>query len=298
MLEKITLINFQKHQNLVIDLDPCVTTLIGPSDIGKSSCIRGLEWICLNQPAGIKDILKDNEERVKVLLYADGHKIIRNAGKGGNYYKLDKRKYKAFGRNVPDDISNLLNVTDKNFQFQHDSHFWFSLPASHVSKELNQIFSLGVIDSTLADLASQLRQARSFVQVSKSRLEKAKKEKEELAWVLEVDKALRPVEQLEVQAKATREKATLLASQLQKAAKYQEGAKTLRAAVVVADRCLKTASKALDARQRVEKLQSAIQELDKAWLVKNECQSQLDTAKQEYRNKTKDQQCPICFKPM
>lgn len=40
MIRRIVLRNFQNHRRLRIDLDPRVTTVVGPSDAGKSAVVR------------------------------------------------------------------------------------------------------------------------------------------------------------------------------------------------------------------------------------------------------------------
>lgn len=108
---------------------------------------------------------------------------MRKKGKATNEMLLDGQAFRAFGADVPEPIADLLNVGDVNFQAQHDSPFWFSLTAGQVSRELNSVVNLDVIDRTLAGVSSALRKARAVEEVCRDRLEETQKQIEELDWV-------------------------------------------------------------------------------------------------------------------
>ena len=183
MLESLTAINFQRHEKRVFDLDPFVTCFVGATDKGKSSIIRLLRWIILNQPRGDEFISWGKEKCIGKLTLDDGRLIVRKIGSCGNVYKLDDAEYRAFGSDVPSDITSLLNVSDTNFQLQLDSPFWLTESPGQVSRQLNAIINLGVIDSTLSNVASEVRKAKSAVEVSEHRLTAARETRESLKWV-------------------------------------------------------------------------------------------------------------------
>lgn len=71
-----------------------------------------------------------------------------------NWYELehpigsDVQYYRGFGQSVPEPISAFLNMSDINFQFQHDPLFLLSNSPAELSKTLNAIAGLDVIDHT------------------------------------------------------------------------------------------------------------------------------------------------------
>lgn len=209
MLEQLTIRNFQAHRKLSVDFDPHVTTIVGSSDVGKSAIIRALRWLCLNQPSGA-GFIRHGSKSVQVSLSVDDCVITRHKSSTNNLYRLDNQEYKAFKSDVPETISRLLNTSNLNFQLQHDAPFWFSLPASHVSRELNQIVDLGVIDSSLQRIGSTLRIARVEAETSERRLQEAEEHQAELAWVRKADEQLRLVEELEQNRLLTAEKKACL----------------------------------------------------------------------------------------
>jgi exonuclease SbcC len=193
VFEKLVIRNFQAHRDLTIELDPHITTLWGSTDQGKSAVIRALIWACLNQRPD--DHIHWDADWTKVELHVDGQVIVRKQGKS-NTYRLNKgHPSKSFNKGVPAPIADLLKVSQENFQQQHDSHFWISLSAGKVSKELNKIINLEIIDESLSEVASRLRTAQATVRVTEKRLEDAREKRAKLRWVKELDAKLQKIEQ-------------------------------------------------------------------------------------------------------
>lgn len=198
MMESLFLKNFQGHRMLRVKLDPQVTTIVGPTDSGKSSIIRAFQWLALNEPRGT-DFVREGTTKATVVLRIDGRKLKRIRGKRGAYF-LDGQKFAAFGARVPDEVLALLNLGMINFQGQHDAAYWFSQSPGYVSRQLNQIVDLGVIDTTLANLADMLRSTRAEARVVDDRLRAAKKERATLKPAKEAAKDLVRVEKLEAKS--------------------------------------------------------------------------------------------------
>jgi hypothetical protein len=185
VLERLQLINFQRHENLVLILDPHVTTCVGDTDAGKSSGIRGLLWVALNEPSGDSFIRHGTEEAIG-RLYLDGKKVVRRRGKENTYWMSGMgptERMRSFHSSVPKEVADLLNVKPVNFQEQFDLPFWFMNTAAEVSRQLNQIMNLAAIDQTLSGVATEVRKARSIAEVCRQRLEDAVAKKQELGWV-------------------------------------------------------------------------------------------------------------------
>lgn len=194
MLESITIYNFQLHKYLTFTFGQHVTSLTGKSDQGKSSALRALRWLCLNEAP--KNMMRRGASFVKVKLKIDGHIIIRKKTKTKNLYILDGKVLKALGRNVvPEEIQNILNVGEVNFQAQLEPHFWFSKTSGQVSKELNQIVNLGLIDQSLHNITSKKRKVKAKEEVIQDRLKQARGKKQELDWIVDADKQLQAIEQ-------------------------------------------------------------------------------------------------------
>lgn len=184
-LLSIELNNFQAHEKTVVVFSPTITTIKGPTDVGKSAILRALRWVCLNDIAG-DEFIKEGEKKTIVALELNvdggGKEIVRVRSAGGaiNTYELDDEEYKAFGQGVPSDVVKLLKLNEINFQGQHDSPFWFNETAGEVSRRLNAVVDLTVIDSALSSIASEVGTARSRVALTTERLTEAKNDYENL----------------------------------------------------------------------------------------------------------------------
>lgn len=183
MFERLLIQNFQTHAKLRIDFDPGITTIVGPSDVGKSAIVRALRWVCTNNPGG-EAFIRHGAAGATVRLVVDGHTITRRRGAGGvNEYRLDDVVYSAFGRGVPEAIEALVNMGDTGWQLQHDAPYWFTETAGEVSRQLNSIVDLSVIDNALASVGKALHRARTKLEVAEENLTTYKKEFDSLAWV-------------------------------------------------------------------------------------------------------------------
>lgn len=194
-MKNLKLINFQSHKSFEIEFDPKVTTILGRSDIGKSAIIRSLYWLTFNRPGGKAFILHD-KQFAKVSLQVDNLTIHKIKGKKTNCYKINKNKYSAIGRKVPEPVSKALNLGPVNFQMQHDPPFWLHLSPGELAKEVNRIIRLDEIDLILSRTISHIRKIKTQQEVSESLQKKAKDELSKLKWMDEYEKELNKIEEV------------------------------------------------------------------------------------------------------
>jgi exonuclease SbcC len=243
MIEQLTIKGFQAHKKLTIELDPHITCIVGPNSAGKSSIVRALRWICLNKkPHG--RVIHWALSKASVKLTVDGQTVLRKQGHGTNLYSLNGQVFKAFASNTPEPIKQLLNLEEVNFQRQHDQPFWFSLSPGQVSRELNSIVNLETIDQSLSNIGAELRKARTVVDVIEERLAEARKQKEQLQWIREVDVALVEIEQKYDHFNGIASASTGLNLLVSNAIQYQNKLADSRNALVVSRTLLKIGEKA------------------------------------------------------
>jgi len=188
--------NFQVHEETKVRLSPKVTTIVGPTDVGKSAIVRALKWLCFNRPSG-QAFLRRGKKWIRVSAKVDGKVLLREKGKGKNEYRVDKRKLKAIGTQVPRDVGDVLKVSPTiNFQNQLDAPFWLSLTPGQVSKELNSVVDLGVIDRALKNVNTKLRKVKVRLSISQERLDEAKGRVRELQWVRRARHELTSIERV------------------------------------------------------------------------------------------------------
>lgn len=185
-LLRLTLSNFQKHETLDISFSR-VTSILGSSDEGKSAILRALRWLCLNDMGG-EDFITHGKKKTEVEIAIQHEqskpvhhiKRIRTRGGNTNTYEMGGETFKSFGTNVPDTVAEALNISDINFQGQHDPPFWFALPPGEISRRLNAVIDLSIIDNSLFNVAQQVRSASERKTVSEERSKASKLKWDEL----------------------------------------------------------------------------------------------------------------------
>jgi DNA repair protein SbcC/Rad50 len=170
MLKSIALKNFQQHKKLKLEFGP-ITVFVGQNGKGKSTIIRALKWAMLNKPRGT-DIIRWGAKDCAVGIEFDDHTLIRRRTGRDNFYFLDNEELKAFGSDVPEPIANILDVSELNFQGQHDSSFWLSLTPSAVTKELNRIVDMSAIDELSKKAKSYLSRAKTVFEYESKQAKK------------------------------------------------------------------------------------------------------------------------------
>ncbi len=262
MLTRLTLRNFQPWEVLALDLEPGVNVLTGPSDAGKSSVLRGLKWVCLNQPDG-DSMIRRGAGQARASLEVDGRRIARRRGKA-NSYRVDKETpLVSFGRGkVPSDVSSILNVGELCFQDQHSAPFWLALPAPEVSRQLNRVVNLDLIDQALGKAASELTRAKAEEDVCSSRLAAALARRDALKWVKEAQALWDRAEGLRMEAVQNRNKALLGGSLLAKAAGATLALQNAATGLTAAKQALAAGEAALEARQKAETLHNYVHKVN------------------------------------
>ena len=197
MIKRLQIKNFRTHKKEDITFSPYVNSIIGRNAVGKSTIIRAIRWVVRNKPAG-DSVINWDSKKAAVRLTIDENKVTRTRGKGINTYQLNKKKpYKAFRNNVPKDIEKVINLSDINFQGQHDAPFWFCKTAGEVSRQLNAIINLEVIDETLSNITSIIRKSKATIEIIKDRLENADTNQKSLAYAEDMNTELKRAELLQ-----------------------------------------------------------------------------------------------------
>ena len=260
MIDSIILRNFQAHKKLVLEFSPTITVIVGASDVGKSSLIRALTWVCRNEPSG-DEFIRHGADSAKVKLIVDDHTINRIRGKEGNLYLLDDTEFKAFGNQVPTPISNLLKLEPINFQQQHDSPFWFGDTSGEVSRQLNQIVNLGIIDDVLSGAASVRRKVQSEIDVTGERIQKAELKAKELENVPTMVDAFEALEQAAAKLEKITQRAKSLSESIQDAVFHRKRVKTASRLIEASTNLLSIGNKLSKVTAEVEVLSTALDDL-------------------------------------
>jgi DNA repair protein SbcC/Rad50 len=167
MLEYLKLRNFQRYKKFELVFDPQITSIVGPSDSGKTALIRALRLVFTGEPRG-NAYITHGETRMEAEVGLDGHVIQRVRDKKQNNYNLDGMNLD--GANVPHPIAELANLHESAFQGQLDAPFWLSEKAAQVSEKLNEIVNLSVMDQAMEVAHKEVKSLKAQVSVSNDRL--------------------------------------------------------------------------------------------------------------------------------
>lgn len=196
MITKIEIKNFQSHKNTVLEFDKGVNVICGESDNGKSAVIRAIRWVVENQPQGIDKINsswnEDFKEPLSVKLYTENGYVERIRDKKRNGYNLCKNGEKeivldAIGKGVPKEVTEFLNVSDVNFQYQLDPIYLLSKTPGQASQYLNEIVHLDSIDSVMSNADSDKRQVASEQKIVEADIKKLEEGLRDYEWIDEAD---------------------------------------------------------------------------------------------------------------
>lgn len=293
MLEKLVIKNFQCHAALEVFFDPGVTTLVGPTDAGKSAVLRALRWLCLNRPAG-DAFVRDGAGRASVTLTLDGGQTVtRTKGRDANGYALGGQEFRAFGQDVPPAVRGLLNVGELNFQTQHDAPYWLGLSPGQVSRELNALVNLDAMDAALAHANARLRRAEAAADVAADRLAAARSRRDALAWVPELDAALVKLEQENYAVSLKRNRIACIATALQNWQTAQEAERNATTAALGVARAVAAGDQAAGLRQRVLALQDTLAQLEERAEQEHVAAAELAAVREELAE-LQAGRCPLC----
>jgi len=194
-LKSIELRNFQKHGRIKIDLDPKITTIVGPSDEGKSSIVRAARFVIANQPSGNAFITDGKKKTTVTMSFGKSFvKRVKGLNRENKYVIRHRRKkhiLESFGRGVvPDEVQALLRLSPEiNIQQQHDAPFWLHLSPPEVSRQLNKIVNIDQMDVAMSKVASIIRESNSKLSVIEERITEHTKRKKQLDFTVDAKKS-------------------------------------------------------------------------------------------------------------
>lgn len=165
---KLTLKNFQIHENTELELAP-FTVIVGHSSSGKTAIMRAIKAVLFN--SFIKQYVNNRTKEASVELSGD-FGIIKATRKTSTSYEIDGQTYGAVGRDTLPQIveKGFYPVeTDKSVYYpqiasQWDSPFIISFSDSEISKLLSELSQTGriraaksILQKKTSDTSSELR---------------------------------------------------------------------------------------------------------------------------------------------
>ena len=181
MIEQVRLLNFQAHASRTITLQPGLNVIVGSSDTGKSTVIRAIRWVALHTPA--TRLTRHGETVLRAGLQVDGRKIVRFKDNKEYGYSVNGNKYLAVGAEQPIPVKEAIQLSDINFQQQHDPAYLISLPPGQAAKEINRIVDLGSIDQCQTYLKSATAKTKTLYEAAEATVKAHDAELDATEWV-------------------------------------------------------------------------------------------------------------------
>lgn len=291
VIKNLTIKNFQCHRSLDIELGP-VVSFVGPSNIGKSAILRALRWLVFNQaPAGFRT--HGTHKTFVTATLDDGTQVSRVRTKTVNEYRIGKRRYKAVGRNVPDEVAALFRMSDLNFQTQFSAFYWIGLSPAELHRRLNELVDLDLIDRLLKDVAREERETKTALRLIADDVAEVDADLERLSDVPALRQRFKLIESTQDALDSTNRVLDLCRAALDLRVETRNLEETLARLKDGAFLLRQTGTKLSDTSKRIERLR----DVQKRWLRAhrkiNSLARQLTTKKRKLKQLEK-QRCPLC----
>ncbi len=131
-ISKVVLENFQSHAHTEVEFNDGLNIIVGESNNGKTSILRGIMWVIDNQPLGTDFIMAGQNDCYVRIEYNDGTFIERGRNlKDTGYYKvgfidengnLIHQMYRGFTNAVPVEVANIHQMPKVNITKDIETH--------------------------------------------------------------------------------------------------------------------------------------------------------------------------------
>lgn len=174
MIPQLEVINFQAHKHSLLEFSPGVNIIKGTSGSGKSSLIRAFDWIFNNRPINndMRPWSNPEAETIASIALDDENYVSRIKNKKFNGYESSVGNPEALGRDVPEEISTLINMNE-NLHCQDDGYFLLNESPGNVARVLNR-------KSGLEDIDIVQKAAKGFISELQNDLKRKQADEKEL----------------------------------------------------------------------------------------------------------------------
>lgn len=221
-IKSIELVNIQKHKHITLSLSG-INVLIGETESGKTSILRGILWHILNNTSGEKLLNNDGAKACSVTITCGDDVVSRNWSKTENTYTLNGKKFSAIRTSVPDEVSKLYAVDSVNIQRRRDVPFMVYYKDTECAKQFGDMLDVSEIDRTIGASNAHVRELKTECDALSAAVSSGEKELEELSFIDEAAESFSAIKELVVSADSEerkQERFGVLSEKLTQAAEY------------------------------------------------------------------------------
>ena len=206
-MKKLILKGFQLHKSVLLYLaSGGITTITGKTGSGKSSFIRACEWVKDNRPLGNAFIHHDMDTATVTI-----DDVERKKSPKVNSYRIgDAEPLKVIKTDVPEEVTEALNLSVDNIQDQHDSIFLLNKSSGFVAQKLSELADLSSANRTLQIIKGRKKTITWATKSLKDSIKNNKVRLNELKPVDSANKTLSKIEQEQASLGDLKQKHTTL----------------------------------------------------------------------------------------
>ena len=119
----ISIKNYQIIKKAELSFIPGLNIILGPSNNGKSSILKGIKALLYTTPGTTP--IRQGETSYIIGLKYNGHVVLLQKGMKESVYVVDGERYTKFGTTTPEAVSKVLNIRELVLNGQkEDLNFW------------------------------------------------------------------------------------------------------------------------------------------------------------------------------
>lgn len=225
LIKTLDLRNFQAHKKLSLKFSRYLTVIKGTSGVGKSAILRSLfQLIDESIPWNVCHTWDTDDTAIKLVGSVNGKEctIERVHSSKKNRVIIDDKTYDYVGKDTPAMLTSKLNIKEQNIQKQKNHWFLIDMKPSQLSRELNSVSGLNIIDASIHEIASRVRNAQTELRLLTSQASLLDKEVNALYYVEQADVDLQDLEAAERKVLALEKRRFILEEKDRQLSKYLE----------------------------------------------------------------------------
>lgn len=119
----VSIKNYQIIKKAELSFIPGLNIILGPSNNGKSSILKGIKALLYTTPG--TTAIRQGESSYIIGLKYNGHVVLLQKGLKESVYVVDGEKYTKFGTTTPEAVSKALNIKELVLNGQKEGlNFW------------------------------------------------------------------------------------------------------------------------------------------------------------------------------
>jgi hypothetical protein len=245
--------------------------IVGSSDSGKTAIIRAIRKVVRNRPTG--DAFRSNwggDTSISIDTdYPEARVTWAKKGNEASYtlseWAQETIEFKAMGTEVPEEVSNVLNINEINLQEQLDSPFLLTASPGEVAQHFNKIAHLDQIDQGIKIILQWMRGIKTTITFQEGEKEAKEVRLEDYTDLDKMEAEVEVLEDMEKQSIQLWREAASLSKHIDKIQEVNaeiEEESILTAAQPEVDRLLAIYQQFLELRGNILDLEALIEEIE------------------------------------